>query len=589
MPAHFNDNFWTENGRQLRRPTLDCLVMDSMKYETLLFQINEEIGYDDTGIWIINEERVALKFNTFFDIAINRNVALAITPEYSCPWHILTNILQQDKFPTSGKIWVLGMASIHPLQLKQIINDNDNITWIYDEVLIDEKIQTAPNKFFDPVCSLLNTIDNNGTPKKVIIIQFKNYPFGGADSHWERDNLILGRTFYVIKNQFESVRLITLICSDTLDNLNFRDLQDGMFITAPLMILHIQLNQKPFANNYKLYRNILFQMGTKDSNKEVICLNWARNVQIFGEDKVFNKVAGSALYLKSQKLEKTDDCINLNHKRGMYYLNWESKRAHVYLLNFDEYIYIIENTKASQEGADATQFNRSGPNLSTTYRWIENTWQIENNRVDDGFDTLVYEIENGQVNLDCLRQNENYLDIERMVQFCSGEIKFDKEWFLVSNMISCIVDDPEETTRVIFTQQNIENKMQERKKKLNNYAILKHSIITNPNNLPIGMVNPELKFSEVSKMESKYLINLHSEDGGMNATAVYLGSTSETEALKKQNKISDLFNESQYGKTVMVWYESVLGRQRIPAIFSKPSISDTTNKKSNSISKTKEL
>lgn len=592
MEAFFNEDFWNVDGVQLRRPSLSCLKLDSMTYSTLLLQLKEEIAFDNTGIWLLNEERAQTKFNSFFDLAIEKEVELAITPEYSCPWNVLGNLISEGKFPSVSNLWVLGMASIQPSALKEFIDGNDRITWIYDEDLLKCSIKAKPNKFFDPVCFLLNTNDNVGKNHQTIIIQFKNNPFGGTDAHWERDNVILGKTFYVIKNQFASTKLVTLICSDTLEPLNFNEIQDGMFLTSPLLILHIQLNQKPTADSYKLYRNLIFQKGGKDWDKEIVCLNWARNVSYYydGDSFIFNHVAGSAFYLKSTKLSSSDESINRNHNGGMYYTNWSSKRTHVYLLNFDEHVYLVENTKASQVGADPTQFNRTGPTLRLTYEWNEGVWQINENRIDDGFKEVVSEIEHEPGTLNCLINNENYLEVERMVQLCSGEIDYQKkDWFSISNLSSLIIDDNEIDNRVIFTQQIVIGRKVERMRKLNNYSILKHNIISKAGNLPYGMDNAKLTYLNDSKDLDKYLLNIHSGDDEMHATAIYVGSLPMSQAKMIQKKISDLFSVSQYGKTVMVWYETIDGKKRIPDSFDPPVISESVERKSNDFTKKQKI
>jgi len=591
MPANFNETFWSEHGRQLRRPSLACLKLDSMTYKTLLFQINEDIGFDNSGIWLLNVETSTPKFNSFFDLAIKQSIELAVTPEYSCPWEIVSTLLSDGKFPDIANLWVLGMASINPPALKQIIDQHQNITWIYDEELLASSILANPTKFFDPVCYLVNTLDNAGVNHKTVVIQFKNYPFGGADAQWERNNIILGHTFYVIRNQFESARMVTLICSDTLDNLNFNEIQDGMFLTAPLLLLHIQLNQKPFADNYKLYRNLIFSKGGKNGNKEVICLNWARNVTYFveGTPKIFNETSGSAIYLKSTNISKTDTDINLNHKKGMYYTYWSSRRTHAYVLNFDEYLYLIENTKASQDAADPTQFNRTGPHLRYTYKWQENDWVLDDSRINDGFQSVISQLEDTPGSLSCLSNNENYLEVERMVQLCSGEIACIADWFTVSNLFSFVIDDQEVNNRVIFTQQNVQSTMLARKQKINNYSILKNGIINNSKNLPVGMDKAELKYINIQNGTHKFLLNLHSGDSNMHATAIYVGSMSAVDAVIIQKKISDLFNDSQYGKTVMVWHETATGRQRIPNVFPEPIISENVEKQSNRITQSRKL
>lgn len=590
MPVTFNEDFWTQNGLQLNRPDLSCLRMNSMTYRTLLLQLREEIAYDDSGIWLADEARAAQKFDHFFNLAIENHIELAITPEYSCPWTRLEKLLQEEKFPTRQHLWVLGMASIHPAALQEMIASHEEVTWIFDRELLQESIQGSTDKFFDPLCYLFNTTDLGGSARKAIIVQFKNNPFGGADAYWERDNIILGNTFYVLRNRQESVRLITLICSDTLTDMNFNTLEEGKYLPLPLLILHIQLNQSPFSENYKLYRNQLFSRGDKDANKEVICLNWARKVyyNTDGGPADFNKVSGSAFYLKSTKLTRSDAQINANHKAGMYYTNWAPKRTHIYLLNFDEFVFLVENTKASELAADPTQLNRTGPKLLRTFRWAENQWEVQEARIDEGFGALVSVVEGDQTgSLSCLSSNENFLEVERMIQLVSGEISSKESWYSVSELQSFAVDDSELNNRVMSNQLGILQKDVERKRKLNNYKVLKRGIITVAGNLPVGMNGANLGYLELGGNRDRYLLNLHSHDGLMHATGIYLGSIAESDAKTIQKKVADLFTDSQYGKNVLVWHETDQGRMRIPAHIALPAITEKLNKKSHSIKKKK--
>ncbi|MDR2269662.1 MAG: hypothetical protein LBF27_02045 [Sphingobacterium sp.] len=588
MPAIFNDNFWNVEGVQLKKPNLNCLKLDSSTYRMLLLQISDEIGFNSSGIWLVDKDRTDSKFEKFIEIAINEDIALAVTPEYSFPWHKLDDIFQNKYYPSLNNLWVFGMASIRPGELIDFMERNNDIIWIYDRELVNSSKRSYPDRFFDPLCYLFTTNDISGNKLKTIIVQFKNKPFGGADSLWERDNLIKGNTFYVVENENKSAKLVSLICSDTLDDIDFNTVENCKFSVDPMLILHIQLNQKPFADNYKSYRNDIFSKGSKDYQKEVICLNWGRNVCFKDSENqeysIFNKEAGSALYVKSTKINKDDLCFNRNHRNGMYYTNWSNKYVHVYLLNYDEHIYYIENTKVDQSQDDPSQAKRTGPVLVKAYKWVENAWVENEERIDDGFRKYLEAIEEKRGQLDCLANNENYLDVERLVQFSAGDICTNNLWFRIDKMKSFIIDDSECNDRIVFTQQDLPQKNFERTRKISQYSILKCRIVNDKHNLPTGMDDAYLGYLE-SLGKYKYLFNIHSQDGKMHATGIYLGSNSRDNAVILQQQIAALFEDNQYGKSVMVWYDGIKGQTRIPEILTLPRISESLEKKNFFITK----
>jgi hypothetical protein len=587
MDAKFEDDFWNIKDRNLKRPSLACLKADAHTYKTLMLQIGGKIAFDNTGIWIAEKDVANEKFSVFFEKAIQLDVELAIAPEYSCPWEALDQLLSADKFPSDKNLWLIGMQSMQPEKLLAFIADKNQVTWIFDEDLVKEKLKSHKDGFFDPVCKLLNTIDQAGKPHKVIIVQFKNYPFGGSGSDWERDNLILGKTFYVLKNQAAATQLVTLICSDSLKSINFNEVSDETFLVSPLLVVHIQLNQQPFSGNYKEYRNLLFSKGDRDWFKEVICLNWAKGVSYQDKDeiKIFNEKGGSAFYLKSTKLATSDENINENHKLGLYYTSWDAKRAHAYFLNFDEYLFLIENTKPSQVGADPTQLNRTGPKSLGTFRWVGHSWDPVNSRICDGFQQTIDEVEEKEGDLACLSTSENFIDVERIVELSTGHIKSTANWFLPSNITSFKVGDDEINKRIVFTQLVDPPTITERHRKLQGYMILKKGIITVEGNLPKGFEEPELKFIDSIAMPEKYLLNLHSKDGMLNATAIYMGNAPIKDVTNLQKRIVDLFRDSQQGKLVMVWHESAQGRVRYPPELPIPKISENVAASSDKITK----
>ncbi len=437
---------------------------------------------------------------------------------------------------------------------------------------------------------MFKTKNFNNEVQNVVVIQFKTHGFGGNGFEWERDYSIAGNTFYVIENQRPSTRLVTMICSDSLQNgLDFNTIENEYFKNSPLLLVHIQLNQKPFQSNYKTYRNLLFSKGKEDLNKEIICLNWAKGVT-YDEDKetkVFNQYGGSALYSKTNQIVITDERINHNHKKGLYYTSWNDKKSHIYFLNYDEYVFLIETTKPSQVDADPTQMVRTGPKILKTFNWTDD-WTDEQ-IIGDGFLQVCSEIEESNGDLSCLTDNLIYTDVERIIQLSVGEIndlKKDK-WSDILNMLSFQISDTEINNRNTFTQDPNEAANSNRKNKIGRYHSLKHKILTDPKQVPEVFLNAILKYETGIISRNIYLLNIHSQDNTRRGTAIYLGNKTPAEAKAFKIKIESLFNEDQQGKQVMIWYNN----PHLEKIFNedkKPKINENVSKSSISYKKAQE-
>lgn len=583
MPE-INFNFWNENGRTLFKPDLICLRQDHEIYKTLLLQLVGKIEYDVDGIRLTDKNLATTKFNLFIEKAINESVDLAITPEYSCPWACIETFIEENKLPEEGKIWILGCESIKPNELSELVSRHQNIVWIYDEALVAQKI--AENKFFDPVCLLLKTNNDNGEIKDVIIVQFKTC---NSAEIWERDNFIHGNIIYSVENRINSTKLLTFICSDTLQNIDFNTVNNSYFVGQPLLIIHIQLNQKPFDSAYKRYRNMIYSYGNKDDyNREVICLNWARNVTFDDENGnqiEFNKYGGSSFYCKTSQIDIKDSRINDNHKKGLYYTTWKNMRSHVSFLNYEEYVFLIENTKPSQILSEAVLCIRTGPKVIKTFQW-NNLW-VETPTVSDGFAQVCSEVDGGTGNLSCLTNNPNFTDVERIIQLSSGDIdeSTKENWSKIFNLFSFQIGDTEFNNRNTFTQDPDIDANNKRRGRIRKYHFLKN-IVSNPLQVPEAFANSMLKFDSAVSSKNIYLLNLHSDLTGRKGTAIYLGDKTQAEAKAFKVKIESLFKEDQQGKQVMIWYNAP-DLTRIYDEERKPEINENVGKSSVSFKKNK--
>lgn len=543
MPE-FLEDFWTDYS--LHKPDLKCLRQDAALYRTMLMQVHGQIEYDNTGIWLHDSEAAELKFNNTIKLAYNSAADVFVIPEYACPWASFIAQVKSNCIPDPGAVWILGCQSIRPKQLKVLMDENPDIVWIYDQQLINQNIDS--NKFLDPACIVFKTTSLDGDMVTVVIVQFKTYFFGGKGFEWERDNLIPGNKFYIVSNQQASIRLLVLICSDTLNPALNVETANTQFVNIPFLLVHIQLNQQPNGLNYKTYRNTIFARGYID--KEVICLNWARNIQ--AEGKPWNAYGGSALYIKSDKLDLTDIRVNENHKYGLYYTRWQGRRTHVYLLNFDECIFIFDNTKPSQLDADPSQLNRSGPKMVSVFQHDGSDWKSVAS-VDDGLALTCKPIEESEGSLSCLKDNSDYINVERLVQLASGDINLEQDWHQIDKLKSVILDDAEQNRRVLFTHDPSTDIITERTKKLLRYSTLKHRILSSEIVPPI-FKSLNLNIDPSLPTIDRYLLNVHSRTDFVKGTAVYIGDSLPYQAMDLRAKISGLFKDTHFGKNVMIFY-----------------------------------
>ncbi|MEK0337922.1 MAG: hypothetical protein QQN41_10865, partial [Nitrosopumilus sp.] len=482
-----------------------------------------------------------------------------------------------------SKLWIVGCESIYSQQLIEIINNHSEIVWIYDEERVQQNIKNS--RFFDPVCYLFKTrTQGTNELRTIAIVQFKTHFMGNTD--WERDNFISGRNVYVLENQNGSSRLLTFICSDTLhQNLN---IQSGLpqgppdFSIYPYLIIHIQLNQSPFGIDFRRYRGDIFNRNQDD--KEVICLNWGRFVQMNATAN-WNNYGGSAIFTKSTQLDLRDERINHNHDKGLYYTRWKTRRSNIYFLNFDEHIFCIRNTKPSQKMEYGVMQGRTGPEVQFIRKWDNGShfWD-EIEMTNDGFNELCLSIE-GEGNFGILLDGEmNSINLERLITLTVGEAD-QKDWYDVQNNKFFLIDDDGVNKRMTFTQDPCLDTHRVRKKNLVLYARLANYIVQHEELFPDVISdlkgNCKVSYSLIDNNTS-FNMNLFPINGdGAAATGIYIGDVDKTTAIETYEKTTNLFPESQNWTRIVVWYQDAEGYKYV--LGNKPKITDNASKPFNSI------
>ena len=567
------------NHKGLTKPTLEVLNLDANLYTALLLQPVNAIEYTNEYIRNADENIAKQKLKGFFDIALENNVELAITPEYSCPWTVIEGLIVESRLPQESKLWIIGCESIQPQQLHNIINGHNDIIWIYDEEIVHQNLHS--NHFFDPVCYLFKTrAQETNELRTIAIVQFKIQFMGGIS--WERDNYIEGQNIYILENQNQSSRLFTFICSDTLNtNLNRQD-EPPNFNVFPYLIIHIQLNPSPFHIDFRRYREDVYNRN--QDNKEVICLNWGRFVQMNGTER-WNDYGGSAVFTKSTQIDLRDERINHNQEKGLYYTRWTNRRSNIYLLNFDEHIFCIRNTKPSQAEGLAVIARRTGPDVYFIRKW-DNEGHIWNEfeRTDDGFNELCNSIE-GEGNFNTLLDGEiSSVNLERLIALSVGDA-VQKEWYDVTNNKFFLIDDDGINKRMTFTQDPCPVTQESRRRNLILFARLANHIVLDEEYFPDVIsdlkCNCKVSYSPDDNPIS-FNMNLFPISGDAPpATGIYKGEVDKIVAVETYEKVAMLFPESENWTRIVVWYRDAEDYK----LFSgnKPKITDNASMPFNSI------
>jgi hypothetical protein len=569
--------------KNLSNPSLDVLIQDHNLYNTILYQPIEEVEATANYVRNVDRNQAEEKFESFFNIVTERNVELAVTPEYSCPWRVVCNLIENDQLPNENKLWIVGCESIRPNELREVIDQYRNVEWIYETDLLDDNIDS--DNFFDPVCYFFKTRTSQGELRNVIIVQFKTHTMGGRIPI-ERNNMIMGNNIYILLNSNDSSRLFTLICSDAL-NINGPNLYDG-FMNNPHLICHLQLNPSPCHSNIRPYRVNIFNENWPD--KEVLCLNWSRNLTMNGGH--FNDFGGTALYLKSENLDTSDAKIHANHTLGMYYTTWNEKYTTTYYLNYDSHVFHFRNTKPSQRAAPPPNQipGRTGPEMVEVRKW-DNDW-VNVEEIEDGFCSLCEDIEQTDgVSLESFKSKDiSPIDTERLITLCTGEID-GENWHSVKKMKFFKIEDNENIKRITFTHHPDQGIRLQRKGYLRRCAILDNVIIKNGANIPDNISdlkdNCTIKYRP-NGYENRYNLNLFPKnDEAAPASVSYLSEEYDEEyALNLQEKMMDLFENDQFEKRIVVWLRNMQGGFNTYSSHKKPNLKDNPSRSKRSFKKT---
>jgi len=492
-------------------PVINALVPNVDNYSVLLLQPRGQIEASAAGVWNRDRGLAQRQFGQFLTNAQQTGADLVITPEYSMPWETLAGAIKAGRVPGEGKLWALGCESIKYSDLEAMKHDLAPFATV-----IFEPLQQDGARFTDPLAYvfLAPPVEPGSAAKLIVLVQLKTHPMGD-DDHFEINGLQRGTRIYQFGGG-ESLKLVSLICSDVFA---FQD-ADALAIYDRALVVHIQLNPKPRQDQYRRYRDRLLQY--QGDATELICLNWARDVQEWcgQKTKPWHNISGSAWYLKPDKFDERDATLCDNHRRGLYYTWLRPLRAHALFFNYEPSTYLVEATKVAHIGVPAAVSRRVGPKLTKTYVWNDATtaW-VEQAAAEDGFSAIVGETGNAKDEIEQISAG-NPLAVERVLALCAGEIGRGEDWHNVRSLDSFVIDGSEIIYRLTFCQDTDEQASGFRIARLKRCGHL-WDILKTPGQLPKAL--DDLNNGFHLEWSPAFPHQNANTESGKRATVIYLG------------------------------------------------------------------
>lgn len=507
-------------------PTLNVLIPDATNYSVLLLQPHGHIDISSAGVRNRDQELSKKQFGRFLQDARDTKADVAITPEYSMPWDVLTEAIKAGTLPSEGKVWILGCESIRYSELQALKTNLAPIA-----TLLYEALPTESTRFLDPLAYVFvaPTTQGHALSKLVVLIQFKTHPMSDKE-HFEVNGLQRGSRVYQLGEVGKTLRLVSLICSDAFA-LKDEDIEK---IYDRSLIIHIQLNSNPRQEQYRQYRDRLF--GLSGDATELVCLNWARNVHEWCgvQENYWNNNSSSAWYLKPDKFDDHDNTLCANHKRGLYYTWFDNLKTHCLFFNFNPATYLLEATKVAHVGVIASLSRRRGPQLTRTCVWSDATesW-VQQDSIEAGFSDVVGESDEAKDEL--LRiADRNPLEAERVLALCAGKIKSD-DWHELRQLDSCRINASEVIYRLTFCQETDQDACEVRVMYFKRCGNL-WNILKNEDPSPRGLPDFKQGFSFAWKPNFPHQNAISSQ--GKLATVIYMGEESSDQQIDKIFRIA---------------------------------------------------
>lgn len=242
-------------------------------FDIIKFQPLANLSYmRERGIFC-DEPDYTNKVIKFFDLIIDKQPALVLTPEGSIPFKVIDEIIcNKQKWPQVGRLWCLCMSGISTsdfIKFEDYLVTKENM-FVHIEDNVNYRAHV--NSLF-----YLFRLDQDTL---AIVIQIKNNHMSDREFGHEADDLSKGNDIYIfdLNGGIDTKNiLLTLICADAIQ-LPMSELITMIKYKYPL-IVNAQCNSKPFDSRFVVNRN--FIMSDKNVSKQrLIVVNWAQGTNL---------------------------------------------------------------------------------------------------------------------------------------------------------------------------------------------------------------------------------------------------------------------------------------------------------------------
>tara|TARA_R110001592_G_scaffold350296_1_gene646238 strand:+ start:1652 stop:3400 length:1749 start_codon:yes stop_codon:yes gene_type:complete len=540
---------------------LEILKRDTQRYSSFLYQHNGVFFADNTRIGNDNQDETSIKFNKILTKAKEENISLVLSPEYSCPKSVIDEIIANPELqPSQQKLWALGGESLNKEELNYFRSlENENFHIHFEDCYLN-----SDKNYVDPLYYIFNG-KHNGDEKLIILIQFKTRHMGGLrSSQLEANNLIEGDNVYIIKNNQNSIRLISFICSEAInfDASYLNDLTENHSWTdSPFLVISLQYNPFPSHPDFIAFKKFVLE---KDK-RELISLNWGTNTIAPNGSRFFSKTNSprSSIYFKTsnEDLDYSSKNIIKNHKKGLYFLQvLRTKR--VYMLNGEIELFKIFNKPVSIDyGVDAQQ-KREGPIIGNIYIHNENLDLLELQEIEDNHISFLKE--RGVKNSYFINPDNTIINKERLINISTGKVKSkDKyDWSNVFSLNSFTLDHLDEcNNRLTYIEDTYQNSENIRQFNCASIIELDQNILPKHDSYPHSikhLIDKNISLAYATDADTfNYKYNVVNLEGNIEkATVCYVGSAVSFSIVKKAyDELQKLFDEESPGKnTIVVFY-----------------------------------
>jgi hypothetical protein len=489
-----------------------------------------------------------------------------MTPEYSCPWSVVDDIVSDpEKWPTVRSVWAIGAESIRKDQLvafKQKHHSGE-IRVHFEESLLSEK-----NTFFDPLIYLLHSSARESN-RFDIVIQFKTYHM----SVWnggqvEANNIILGKKIYVLRSAADSIHFITLICSEAMNFAGMIDEQNRQklrWLDSPYLIANPQANGNPTHPTFTGFRTEV--MGRE--HKEIISLNWSATSKLLGGPLIHDASSRSGHFMRSSEFDHHDENkIRINHAKGLYYFNYGIANRHAFILNSELNAFLLSIPAVNIAGVLPQQSRRDGPILNKSYSFNTALKLIEvPTPVVDS--SLKFLTDVGCSNAFLQDPAMCILEKERLVCLTACEIeKGTSEWYILNNLFSLRTEATSEVNRRITYAEDVSGPSVEQRRKYVKALTELAKILSDQRDkfpdtlskfreieLIVSYHQTKLPGSPKEIVKEKFKFNVTDAQGALvRATICYLDHPTTKELNERFDKIQAIFGDHPLRGRVVIFY-----------------------------------